>query len=157
MKALKSCLCFALLISATGVAVADDANVAIEGSYLLIQEDKYQRVLSLGSGGVALHAASEETVVGFTGGQGAWAQTGTGSANAKVVDFTYTLGDGKPIGPTVTRYELTFSDEESGQYQKVEGVFTGAQHAAGQNPLTTKEQPLRTFQVRFTGQRITAD
>ena len=69
-----------------------------------------------------------------------------------MLDFTFTFGDGKQIGPAVIQYKLTFSGKADGRYQKVEGVFDGAQHAVGQNALTTKEQPLRTFSVRFTGQ-----
>ncbi len=158
MKALKLCLCLFLFALTVGAATATDQTaISMEGSYLLIQEDRYQRILSLDRGGVALQAAAQQSVIGFTGGQGAWEQTGPDTAVVKVLDFTFTFGDGKQIGPAVIQYKLTFSGKADGRYQKVEGVFDGAQHAVGQNALTTKEQPLRTFSVRFTGQRITAN
>ena len=76
------------------VSASDRAAIAMEGSYLLFQKDKYQRVLSLDCGGVALQVASQQSVIGFTSGQGAWEQTGSDSASAKVLDFAYTFGDG---------------------------------------------------------------
>ncbi len=158
MKPLLSCLCAVLLALMSGIAAADDdPATAMQGSYLLFQNDKYQRVLSLGAGGVAQQVSEEETVVGFTSGQGNWAATGTNTANVKIIDFTYNLGDGKPVGPTVTVFELRFADQANGKFQKVEGVFNGAQHARGQDVLTTESQPLRTYRVRFSGQRITTD
>ena len=115
MKALKPCSSLLLLVMAAGAATAtNQSSISMEGSYLLIQENRYQRARSLASGGVA----HQESVIGFTSGLGAWEQTGPDTAVVRVLDFAFTFGDGKQIGPAVIRYKLTFSDQVDGRYQK---------------------------------------
>ena len=143
-------------VVASDAAAADPFATAIEGPYLLIQDDKYERVLSFASGGTVAQVSDQQTLIGFTGGQGAWAQVGADHATARVVDFSYAQNGGKPIGPSVIVYDLKFSDLAGGKYGKVSGSLSGKSYATGQDPLHPTAAPIRTFEIGFKGQRITA-
>lgn len=158
MKSNLLCVCLLAVSLTGGSAFAEEvSSQAMEGSYLLLEDNGYQRVISLGPGGIARQVSAEQTVVGFTAGQGAWKATGTDSAKVRIVDFTYNTGDGKPIGPSVAVFELRFADQKDGLFQRLSGLLDGAQHATGQNVLSSDVQPLRTYRTRFSGQRIIAD
>lgn len=158
MRRIAVLACLLLALVRTGDVWADEgAAAAFEGAYLLIQDDHYQRIVSLDRAGTISQVSDQELLIGFTGGQGAWRQTGSDSVRARVIDFTYEIEGGKPVGPSVIVYELTFSDLVSGKYQKVSGTLAGEQFAVGQDPLNPAEAPVRTFGIPFKGQRITAE
>jgi len=157
MKQLLSLFCCVIVaLSASGVRAADDLAIAIEGSYLLIQDDEYQRVLAFDRGGTVSQVSEQQPLLGFTSGEGAWEQTGPDTVIARVVDFNFSLDDGKPTGTSLIVYTLTLSELVSGKYQQVTGTFAGKNFAVGQNPLNPAEPPAREFGMGFTGQRITA-
>jgi hypothetical protein len=156
IKQLASILSIVVVAIATDAAAADPFAMAIEGPYLLIQDDKYERVLSFDSGGTVAQVSDQQALIGFTGGQGAWAQAGADHATARVIDFSYAQDGGKPIGPSVTVYDLKFSDLAGGKYGKVGGSLSGKVYAKGQDPLHPTAPPVRTYSIPFTGERITA-
>lgn len=150
---------FLVLFFGTGPSAqaADKMPTAMEGSYLILQADKYQRVLSLGLSGLASQVSNQQALLGFTAGQGAWHITGKNSASVRIIDFTYTQTDEKPAGPALVTYSLTFSEEGDTGYQKISGELSGKQFAVGQNPLDPEEKPVATFKIPLTGQRITVE
>jgi hypothetical protein len=148
---------FLLALAGSGGLAADEmAADAFAGAYLLVQHDGYQRIVTLGPGGTVSQVSDQESVLGFTGGRGAWQQTGPDKARARVIDFSYELADNARVGPSLIVYDLAFSDLVGGKYQKVSGRFAGKQFTTGQNPLTPSEPPIRTYGIAFQGQRITA-
>ena len=158
MKRIAVLACLLLALVRIGDVAADDSAAnAFEGAYLLIQDDKFQRILSLDRAGTITQVSDQEPLLGFTGGLGAWQQTGPESVRARVIDFSYEGEEGKPTGPALIIYDLTFSDLVNGKYQKVSGLYAGEQFAPGQDPLNPSEPPIRTFGIAFKGQRITAE
>jgi len=158
MKRMAVLACLVLALVRTGEVAADDsAASAFEGAYLLIQDDKFQRVLSLDRAGTISQVSDQEPLLQFTAGLGAWRQTGPESVRARVVDFSYEGDGGEPMGSALIIYDLTFSNFAAGKYQKVSGIYAGEQFAPGQNPLNPSEPPIRTFGTAFKGQRITAE
>ena len=135
----------------------DQSAIAIEGTYFLIQDDGFQRIISLDRGGAVSRVSDQQTVIGFTGGAGAWKEIAPGKAKATVIDFDFDQESGERLGTALTIYELTFGDPNNGRYRKVAGKYTGNQYAVGQNPLDPSGSPVRTFGVAFTGQRISVD
>ena len=154
--ALLVCLMLAL-VRAGDVAAEDDAALAFAGACLLLQDDKFQRILSLDRAGTITQVSDQEPLIGFTAGLGAWQQTGPDSVRARVIDFSYEVDGGKPSGPALIIYDLTFSDLADGKYQMVSGLYAGEQFAVGQDPLNPSEPPIRSFGIAFKGQRITAE
>jgi hypothetical protein len=135
--ALLACLVLAL-VRAGDVAADDSTAIVFEGAYLLIQDDNFQRILSLDRAGTITQVSDQEPLFGFTAGLGAWQQTGPESVRARVIDFSYEVDGGKPLGPALIIYDLTFSDLVAGKYQTVSA-------------------PIRSFGIAFKGQRITAE
>lgn len=157
MKTIASILCVVVVaLTAAAAGATDRLAIAVEGSYLLLQDDNYQRILTFDRGGNVSQVSDQQPLLGFTVGQGAWEQTGPDSVTAKVVDFAYDPKDGHLIGPSVIVYSLTFGDQASGAYQTVTGSYAGEQYAEGQNPLDPTDPPISTFGIEFKGQRITA-
>ena len=157
MKRLTAALCIALgVATATDGMAADPFTLAIEGPYLLIQANDYQRVLTFHASGAVVQVSDQQAAIGFTAGQGAWTQVGADHATARVVDFSYDLSTGKRAGPSVIVYDLNFSDLADGKYAKVAGSLSGKVYPPGENPLNPAVAPVRTFSVGFTGQRMTA-
>ena len=73
IKPIALILCFVLVaMGVTDVRATDRVAIAVEGAYLLIQDDKYQRVLLLDRGGTVSQVSEQEPLIGFTSGQGAW-------------------------------------------------------------------------------------
>jgi hypothetical protein len=158
MKTILAGVCMAILALGTVEAVASDRDaLEIEGSYVLYQEDGYQRVLSFDRSGNAVIAADLESAYGFTTGIGAWEQTGPDSAKARILDFNYKHDTGQPAGPAITDYEFTFSDLVQGKYRTFTGTLSGNQYDTGQDPLAPTSDPVREFDTPFTGKRITAE
>ena len=156
MKSFAALVCFVLVAAAAPrVHAADSGKAAIDGSYLLIQKNGYQRVLSFDSGGTVSLVSEQQPLRGFTSGEGAWKQTGPGKAVATVIDFNFNRKDGKPTGTSLIVYTLNFSEPVAGKYQKLVGASAGKAYAVGQNPLSPTEKPIRVFGTDFTGQRIT--
>ena len=149
---------FLLALARSGGLAADEMGAdAFAGAYLLVQHDGYQRIVTLGSDGIVTQVSDQEPVLGFTGGRGAWQQTGPDKARARVIDFSYELADNARVGPSLIVYDLDFADPVDGKYQKVSGRFAGKQFAVGQNPLTPSEPPIGTYGIAFQGQRITPE
>lgn len=139
-------------------AMANDSSaIAIEGSYFLVQSDARQRVLQLDRGGNVVVTSDLEGSIGFTAGLGSWRATGSGSATATVVDFNTRRDDDRNPGPSVTVFELTFSDEQSGRFQTVSGTLSGRAYASGQNPFDQAQDPVRTYSIEFSGSRVPAE
>jgi hypothetical protein len=158
MKRLATLICFFFAAAGAANAVAADRSTSeIEGTYLLTQKDQYQRLLSFDGAGIVTQVSDQEPTLGFTSGRGEWTLAGADKVKATVVDFSYDLNDGSPIGPAVIVYELVFSDLQAGKYQKVEGSFAGKQFVTGQDPLNPSETPMGTFGIGFEGRRITAE
>lgn len=156
MRHVATAFCLAVAsLAATSACAADDAS-AIEGTYLILQQDGHQRALSFDRSGNVVMVSDLETVVGFTSGVGSWEQTGPGEAAARIVNFNFNVVDGKQMGAAIASYTLSFADEVSGKYRSLSGSLSGAQYSLGQNPLDPKEEPYRTFAITFTGVRITA-
>jgi hypothetical protein len=155
MKRLASMLCFALAVMhAESVHATDRQATAIEGTYLLIQDDGFQRVLSFDRGGNVSQVSDQQTLIGFTEGLGAWEQTSPNNVGARVVDFAFDLKSGRRLGSSLIIYELTFTDLEAGQYQRVGGSYSGKVFPVGENPLEPTKQPIQSFGVSFKGRRI---
>jgi hypothetical protein len=155
MKQLVSVLCFLCAVIYTGsVRAAEQQAMAIEGSYLLLQNDKYQRVLSFDHGGNVAQISDEQSLIGFTEGLGAWKQIGPNQIQAQVIDFSFDPKSGKRIGPSLIVYDLTFTDLKSGHYQKVNGSFSGKVFPLGENPLASEKPAIQSFAIGFKGERV---
>ncbi len=158
MKRLASLLGLLLTAAlATPAGANDRVAIAFEGAYLLLQDDGFQRILSLDRGGIVSQVSDQQTLIGFSEGRGTWKQVGPDSIRARVIDFAFDPKDGTRAGPSVIDYELTFSDLRAGAYQTVTGSYAGKQYGTGVNPLDATEAPVRTYGVDFKGQRITLD
>lgn len=167
MKRLALTLCVVFGAMAGGEAKAtDDFAVAVEGAYLLVQEDEFQRILSFERTGNVASVSDQQASYGFTSGQGAWKRTGQSEVTATLVDFSYSIEDGSALGPSLIVYVMTFSDEvapgpddwdRARKFQTVTGSYSGKQYAFGQNPLAPTEPATREFGIGFVGQRITAE
>ncbi|MGE5146864.1 MAG: hypothetical protein ACM3N5_08950 [Candidatus Eiseniibacteriota bacterium] len=158
IKRLTSSLAIAVaivMVAPSGIA-ADPFATAIEGPYLLIQNDNYQRVLSFDSGGAVAQVSDQQALIGFTGGQGAWTQIGADHVTARVIDFSEARDGGKAAGPSLTVYDLKFSGLSGGKYGKVTGSLSGKVYTKGQDPLHPTAPPIRTYSIGFKGERITA-
>lgn len=157
MKTILAGICVATLSLSTIVAGASDRDaLEIEGSYVLYQDDGHQRVLSFDRSGNVIQASDLQTVIGFTGGVGAWEQTGPDSAVARLVDFNFNADSGEPMGSAIVEFDLTFGDLVQGKYQTVTGSYSGGQYDLGQDPLAPTEEPYRSFEATFEGKRINA-
>lgn len=157
MRAVGTSLFVAIFaLSVIEAAASDRDALEIEGSYILYQADKYQRVLSFDHSGNVFDVSDLETVYGFSSAIGAWEHTGPHSATARTIDFNFDIKTGKRTGPAVTVYDLTFGDLVQGEYQTVSGSLSGNQYQPGQDPLAPTKAPIRTFEISFTGKRITA-
>ena len=151
-------VCVAILaLSAIDAGASDRDALAVEGSYVLYQEDGYQRVLSFDRSGNLVQASDLESSYGFTSGVGAWEQTGPDSAKARIIDFNYSRDTGKPTGPAVADYDFTFGDLVEGKYQTFAGTLSGKQYDVGQDPLAPTKDPIREFGIPFKGKRINAE
>jgi len=150
--------CAAILAVGTIAAGASDRDaLEIEGSYILIYENGYQRVLSFDRSGNVVEASDLESVYGFTSGVGAWEQTGPDSAKARIIDFNYNRESGAPTGPSISEFDFTFGDLVQGKYQTFTGKSSGKQYEVGQDPLAPTKDPLREFGRPFKGKRITVE
>ena len=155
MKRLASVLCFVLFVlTGADLHASDNTAIAFEGSYLLMEDDGHQRMISLDRGGIITQISDQEALIGFTSGRGVWKQTSPNTVTARVVDFSYDLKDGKPIGPAAVTYELTFSGPSNGKFNQISGSYTVAQFERGQNPLETTKKPIRSYGIAFKGERI---
>ncbi len=150
--------CAAFISMTTMAANASDSDaLEIEGSYILYQDDGHQRVLSFDRSGNVIQASDLESVIGFTGGVGAWEQTGPDSATARIVNFNFNVDTGERMGSAMIEYGFTFGDLVQGGYQTVTGSISGRQYGVGEDPLAPVKQPYRTFNYNFKGKRITAE
>lgn len=158
MKRLATMLGLVLAVALTADAGATDRTaIAFEGAYLLLQDDGFERILSFDRSGTVSQVSDLQSVIGFSEGRGAWEQVGPDSIKARVIDFTFDPKGGERVGPSAIVYELTFSEPQSGAYQKVSGSMAGSQYAIGVNPLNASEEPIRTYGIGFKGQRITVE
>jgi hypothetical protein len=150
--------CAAILAFGPIAAGASDRDaLEIEGSYVLYQDDGYQRVLSFDRSGNVVLASDLEGAYGFTSGIGAWEHTGPDSAKARIVDFNYNREAGAPTGPAIADYEFTFGDLVQGKYQTFTGSLSGKQYEVGQDPLAPTKEAIREFGVPFKGKRIAVE
>ncbi|MCP4317908.1 MAG: hypothetical protein GY789_18275 [Hyphomicrobiales bacterium] len=149
---LSSMLAVALLGAGHAYAASD---TAIEGSYRLVQDDSFQRVLSFTPEGNVSQVSDQEALIGFTAGLGTWTRTGPNTVTATLINFKHDIKetDGGDGSARIT-YELTFSDPQDGKYRAVAGSYTGETFAETQNPLAPTEAPVNTFGTGFSGQRI---
>lgn len=141
MKNLAVSLCVALAIFGVSEAIADDTRAnTIEGAYLLLQDDGYQRILSFDVSGNVMPVSDQQPLIGFSSGQGTWKYVVDNKVVAKVIDFTFTPVKNKPTGPASIVYRITFSEPADGKYHKIEGNYVGENFDVDQNPLAP-EQP----------------
>jgi len=155
MKQLVSVLCFLYAVIYTGsVQAAEQQEMAIEDTYLLLQNDKYQRLLSFDRNGNVVQISDEQSLIGFTEGLGAWNKVGPNKIQARVIDFSFDPKSGKRIGPSLIVYNLTIADLESGHYRKISGSFYGKVFPLGENPLTSEKPAIQSFEIWFKGERV---
>lgn len=156
MRHLVAILCFALIaVGAVEVVADEDTRIPFEGSYLLTQDDGYHRIISIDGGGTASIVSNQQALIGFTTGQGAWEQTSSSTAVARIIDFSLDTKVGTPVGPSMATYQLTFSDKVDGKFTKVRGTYNGQQFAGGDNPLNPSKPAVRSYGIAFQGERIT--
>ena len=161
MKHLALTFCLALAAAGATTVYGQQSgdrmfDQAASGVYLLTQKDGYLRLLTLRQDGTVSQVSPQQTILGFTAGEGAWHRTGETELTARIVDFDFDPRNGKPTGATLIHYVLTFSDLELSGFQKVAGQYSGKQYALGQNPLDPNAKAIRSFGVEFTGQRVRA-
>lgn len=165
MKQLSLILCFVGAVFGANATASDDFAEAVQGSYLLLQEDGFKRILSFYRGGNVISVSDQQADYGFTSGQGAWKRIGESEVTATVIDFSHSTESGSPLGSSLIVYMLTLSDKEAREtedgdrvqeFQSVTGAYSGKQFAFGQNPIAPTERPIREFGIGFTGQRISA-
>lgn len=90
MKQLKVLMVLTFAIVCAGAATADEKQeMAVTGSYLMTQDDNFQRVITFAPGGGLLQVSDQQTLLGFSSGQGTWKQTGPDTVSARVIDFTF--------------------------------------------------------------------
>ncbi|WP_421724863.1 hypothetical protein [Bauldia sp.] len=149
----------AMLVAGPALAeeAPDDPVAAIEGTYLLIQHDGFQRALSFDRSGNIIQASDLQTLIGFTTSLGAWATDGPGKAKATVISFNFDVDGSDEIGATEIAYTFTFSDLVDGKYQRIAGALDGRTYADRQDPLAPTAEPVRVFGYTFEGRRVTAD
>ena len=127
---------------------------AVEGTYILLQKDGFQRALSLFRGGIVAQVSEQEKLFSYTSGLGSWKRTGDNRVRARIIDFEYDPDKGTPTGVALVDFEITFSKEASSQYQALSGTLSVRSYATGQNPLSPSEAPTRTYNAAFTGSRV---
>ncbi|MEM9107678.1 MAG: hypothetical protein AAGC96_18705 [Pseudomonadota bacterium] len=158
MKALLPAAFVASTLAIAPAAMAATTNntdtTAIDGTYLLIQDNEAQRVLALKPGGSASLISQGQQVRGYTSGLGSWAMTGPDSARVTVIDFNDPANEADGNGASQIVFDLIFSDAVDGQFHSVSGHFSGQVFARGQNPLAADALPARTFGTRFDGMRV---
>ena len=154
MKRLISAVCLVLALGLPTARADDSMAIAVEGAYLLIQDNDIQRVLSFTRGGTVSEVGSGEQRRSYTSGLGTWEQTGPKKVVARIIDFNFDRGSGDPTGTALKTYTLVFEGLKQGRFQRVSGRFSGQQFAFGQNPLNPTEPPLRSFGRELKGQRI---
>lgn len=147
-------LCFVLFAGLATARADDSLALAVEGAFLLTQDNGSQRVIALTRGGTVSTVASGEQRGGYTSGLGTWEMTGSDSIVARIIDFNFDRDSGTPIGTAMSVYTLKFDGLEQGRYDRFSGSFAGQQFAIGQDPLNPTEPPVRSFGRSFTGQRI---
>ncbi len=154
MKWLMSAVCLVLAAGLSTAQANDRAAIAVEGAYLLIQDNDFHRVLSFTRGGTVSEVGSGEQHNSYTSGLGTWEQTGPNEVVARIIDFNFDRDSGAPTGSSMNVYTITFEGLEQGRFDRFSGSFSGQQFAFGQNPLDPTEPPVRSFGRDFTGQRI---
>lgn len=151
--ALFLCTVFAIAISVSTHAT-DRQAIAIEGTYLLKQDDGYQRVLSLDRGGNVSQVSDQQPLLGFTAGRGVWHASRPNGVVARVIDFSFNLKTGARMGPSLIVYELTFSDPELDGFQSVGGSLSGKVFPVGEDPLQPTKDPIQSFKIGLSGRRV---
>jgi hypothetical protein len=155
MKHLTFAFCLIVCVLSASQAKADEELArAAEGTYFLIQEDGFQRLLQLNGNGNASQASNQQMVLGFTSGLGTWKRIGHKAITARIIDFDFDLSDGLPSGATRVTYVITFSDVVHGKFQAAKGFLVGETFGPDQNPLDPTERPTFRFRIGFTGQRV---
>ena len=143
-----------MAIAPSAMAASSTDSTAIDGTYLLVQNNESQRVLALKPGGSASLISQGQQVRGYTSGLGAWALTGPDSARVTIIDFNDPADAVNGNGASQLVFDMAFSDVVDGQFQSVSGHLSGKAFAKGQNPLAEDALPARTFGTRFDGMRV---
>jgi hypothetical protein len=155
MKQLATVLCFLCAVIYAGmVRAAEQEPMAIAGTYLLRQDDNYLRILSFDRDGNVAQISDQQTLIGFTEGRGAWKEIEPNKFQAQVIDFAFDPKSGKRIGPSIIVYDLSFTDLESGHFQKISGSYSGKVFPVGENPLAPKKPAIQSFGIGFKGERV---
>jgi hypothetical protein len=132
----------------------DRKAIAIEGTYLIKQDDGYQRLLTFDRGGNLSQVSDQQTLLGFTAGRGTWQASGSNGAIARVIDFSFNLKTGARVGPSMIVYELTFSDPALDGFQSVGGSLNGKIFPVGEDPLQPTKDPIQSFKIGLSGRRV---
>jgi len=126
------------------------------GSYLLIQSDGFQQLLTLTTRGTAYsqNSSQREGSNPFGDQQGAWKHTGNKEIRIKTLDFTLDPETGGFTGYGLSTFTVTFSKD----FYEITGEVFVEIFSSEQDPLNPNEEPINTFgPVTFEGRRITAD
>lgn len=152
-------LLFVVGVPAARTALASDLDAdaftrAVEGTYILFQNDGSQRALSFFRGRNVVQVSGQEKFFGYTSGLGSWMRTGAHHIKARVIDFEFDRNEDTPTGVALVDFDITLSEEVGTQYQALSGTFSVRSYAAGQDPQRPTELPIRTFSDSFTGSRV---
>ena len=149
-----------LISGAIGLTIPTKANADLRkkapGSYLLIQSDGFQQLLTLTTRGTAFsqNSGQREGSDPFSDQQGAWKHTGKREITIKTLDFTLGPDTGAFTGYGRSTFIVTFNND----FDELTGEVFVEIFSSEQDPLDPNAVPLNTFgPVTFEGKRITAD
>lgn len=151
------------ILAVLGVWACDENTIGQEtpegnevGSYLLIQSDGFQQLLTLTTGGTVFSQVSGQRTPPnpFGDQQGAWVRTGEREITIKTLDFTYDSETGAFTGYG----RSTFTGEFDNDFNEFVGEVFVEILGSDQDPLNPDAEPIRTFgPLAFESSRITAD
>jgi hypothetical protein len=146
----------------TSQAQTDDTSLFLQslaGTYLLLQNNRFQRLVTITADHNFFSVSQETLVFGFTDGQGPWKRSGRREITSRILDFDFNVSDADdiPFGtPTsITRVDFMMRFDEN--FQRVTWTFRGATFRLGQDPLDPQADPIGRFNGTFTGRRVTLD
>ena len=139
-----------------GQETLEENEKAAAGTYLIMQNDGFQQLLTLADGRVAFSQNSDQRSLPapFGDQQGAWKVTGDREVKVRTLDFVYDFDDG-----TLTGYGLsTFIGTFDMDFSEFTGTVLVEIFGTEQDPLDPDEEPGNTFgPISFDGRRVTAD
>ena len=143
-------------LSAPSAAANDRIGWRFVGTYLWVEDESFQRVVTLHRDGTFSSISQAGPTFGFTGGLGSATQTGKREITATQIDFNFDA-DGNATGVTRAVFVMTFDEKRGGRFQTVQGSLAGETFAPGEDPLDPASTPADTFEFDYVGERVPAD